>query len=224
MHSPLLIAHRGDRNNFPENSIEGFMSAFSKGADGVEMDVQFFKGRLIVVHDYIFDQNKEYPTLQSVLEKIKGKGRIEIEIKAFSKDIIKYLNKILTENKIDDFELTTSILPLIAPLRTTFSKARIGAIFNQADFEPWMNEQLIQRKIIELMSLMGANVAHLARLTEEQLTQSLVEALHSSNFKVHGHIEKVDMDLQLQIYDRFMKIGVDQCTFDDINLLDEVDR
>ncbi|MBD3279873.1 MAG: hypothetical protein GF390_04180 [Candidatus Pacebacteria bacterium] len=219
MHLPFLIAHRGDRNNFPENSIEGFRSALAKGADGVEMDVQFFNGKLIVVHDYIFNQDKEHPTLQAVLREVKGKGRAEIEIKAFSKDIIQHLKDALIKNEIDNFELTTSVLPLILPLREAFPKANLGAIFNSSDVEPWMDQMFIQRKITELMFLTGANVAHVARLTKEQLTQDFVEDLHKFNFKVHSHIERIDMDLQLQMYHYLQEIGVDQCTFDDIDLL-----
>ena len=58
---PLIIAHRGDTVNYPENTIEAFKSAFDKGADGIELDVHLDKNKnVIVVHDYEFDKNKKY--------------------------------------------------------------------------------------------------------------------------------------------------------------------
>ncbi|WP_281632893.1 glycerophosphodiester phosphodiesterase family protein [Flavobacterium luteolum] len=41
--------HRGDRGNFPENSISAFLSAVKKGADVVELDVVISKDQKVVV-------------------------------------------------------------------------------------------------------------------------------------------------------------------------------
>ncbi|MBI6118148.1 glycerophosphodiester phosphodiesterase family protein [Salegentibacter maritimus] len=41
--------HRGDRGNFPENSIPAFLSAVKKGADVLELDVVVSKDKKIVV-------------------------------------------------------------------------------------------------------------------------------------------------------------------------------
>ena len=82
--TPLLIAHRGDTGHFPENTLEAFESAFELGAGGIECDIQCDKtGRLIVVHDYLYDKSKQYPLLETVLEKFSDRGRIEIELKCF---------------------------------------------------------------------------------------------------------------------------------------------
>ena len=82
---PLIIAHRGDTINFPENTIKAFESAFKKGADGVELDVHLDQNEnVIVVHDYSFDINKKYPFLKDVLKQFGQKGRLEIEIKSLN--------------------------------------------------------------------------------------------------------------------------------------------
>lgn len=48
----LVIAHRGDWRNFPENSLEGFSSAIEMGVDMVEMDVAKTKdNQLVILHD-----------------------------------------------------------------------------------------------------------------------------------------------------------------------------
>lgn len=41
--------HRGDRGNFPENSIPAFISAVKKGVDVIELDVVISKDRQLVV-------------------------------------------------------------------------------------------------------------------------------------------------------------------------------
>ncbi|MEG9329042.1 glycerophosphodiester phosphodiesterase family protein [Salinimicrobium catena] len=45
----LIIGHRGDAGNFPENSIPGFLSAVEKGAGALEMDVVISADKKVVV-------------------------------------------------------------------------------------------------------------------------------------------------------------------------------
>ena len=48
----VVIAHRGDWRNFPENSLEAFDSAIKMGVDVIELDVhRTADGHLVVCHD-----------------------------------------------------------------------------------------------------------------------------------------------------------------------------
>ncbi len=48
----LLGAHRGDRKNFPENTMEAFRGAVAVGCDAIETDVRMTKdGHLVLIHD-----------------------------------------------------------------------------------------------------------------------------------------------------------------------------
>ena len=48
----LLGSHRGDRKNFPENTILAFKSAVEMGCDAIETDVRMTKdGHLVLIHD-----------------------------------------------------------------------------------------------------------------------------------------------------------------------------
>lgn len=50
---PLIIAHRGDSFNAPENTLAAFRRAIDVGADGVEFDVQLASdGIPVVAHDF----------------------------------------------------------------------------------------------------------------------------------------------------------------------------
>lgn len=48
----MIVAHRGDWRNAPENTIQAFQSCIDKGIDGIEIDVQKTKdGEIIICHD-----------------------------------------------------------------------------------------------------------------------------------------------------------------------------
>jgi glycerophosphoryl diester phosphodiesterase len=49
---PLVIAHRGDSEHRPENTLASFASALEVGAEMIEFDVQFTRdGHVVVLHD-----------------------------------------------------------------------------------------------------------------------------------------------------------------------------
>jgi len=57
MPSGGICAHRGDRAEFPENTVSAFEAAVKKGAAMVEFDVHRCKtGELIVMHDDTIDR------------------------------------------------------------------------------------------------------------------------------------------------------------------------
>ena len=53
----IVVAHRGDWRNFPENSLEAIDNAIKMGVDIVELDVKRTKdGELILMHDRTLDR------------------------------------------------------------------------------------------------------------------------------------------------------------------------
>lgn len=54
---PLVIAHRGDSDAHPENTLASFRAALEAGAQYVELDVQLTKdGEVAVIHDPTLDR------------------------------------------------------------------------------------------------------------------------------------------------------------------------
>lgn len=49
-YSPKIIAHRGGKTNFPENTIYAFENAIKAGSDGLEVDVQVTKDGVVVLY------------------------------------------------------------------------------------------------------------------------------------------------------------------------------
>ena len=55
--TPLIVAHRGDSANAPENTLASFRLALANGADGIELDVMFSADqKLAVIHDDTLDR------------------------------------------------------------------------------------------------------------------------------------------------------------------------
>ncbi|MBL4763235.1 MAG: hypothetical protein JKY93_11135, partial [Gammaproteobacteria bacterium] len=47
-----LVAHRGEPDNYPENSLQGFQTALSAGAKFLETDIQITKDDVAILsHD-----------------------------------------------------------------------------------------------------------------------------------------------------------------------------
>ncbi len=47
----FCFGHRGARGREPENTVRSVRKALELGADGIEVDVYFVDGELIVIHD-----------------------------------------------------------------------------------------------------------------------------------------------------------------------------
>jgi len=104
----LIVGHRGARNLWPENSLDGFRRTRDLGIEGVEFDVHVARdGELVVIHDPTLDRTTEgrgpvawktstelaatrlrdgtgegVPTLDAVLDVFAGSGmELHIEIK-----------------------------------------------------------------------------------------------------------------------------------------------
>ena len=53
----IVVAHRGDWRNFPENSIQAIKNSIDMGVDMVEIDVRETKdGKLVLMHDETIDR------------------------------------------------------------------------------------------------------------------------------------------------------------------------
>jgi glycerophosphoryl diester phosphodiesterase len=105
----VVVAHRGDSTNLPENTIDAFEAAIRAGAEGVEFDVRITAdGAAVVLHDANVDRTTDgsglvrsmtleqvrrlrialpgggtagVPTLRETLGLLAGRAAADIEIK-----------------------------------------------------------------------------------------------------------------------------------------------
>lgn len=213
---PLLIAHRGDRVHFPENTFEAFESAFKLGADGVECDVhENDKGEIIIVHNYLYDRTKTYPSLKDFLKTFADKGRLEIELKTISSSFVKKVCDIILEINPPNYELTSSVFPLLPLVKQFILDATTGMIFKSLLFEKYMTEDYIPELLVNYLRLTQTNVLH---LDLPYYTEKIIEKVRKNGFKLHTHLYNAD----IEDYKKAMELEVNQCTFDDITLLEKI--
>ena len=82
----VVVAHRGDWRNHPENSIPAFQSCIDRGIDMIEIDVQRTKdGQLVLMHDKTVDRilisipGLKMPTLRQALEVCKDRIVVNVD-------------------------------------------------------------------------------------------------------------------------------------------------
>ena len=74
--TPVMIGHRGNPSQAPENSLSGFIKAYENGADVFEVDVEITKdGEIVIMHDNTINRTTNYTGTATVnqmtLEEIK---------------------------------------------------------------------------------------------------------------------------------------------------------
>jgi glycerophosphoryl diester phosphodiesterase len=100
----FCFGHRGARGHEPENTVRSIRRALELGADGVEMDVHFVDGHLVVIHDDTLNRTtngrgrlagktftylrsldaglgEPIPTLAEVFDAVNRRAVINIELK-----------------------------------------------------------------------------------------------------------------------------------------------
>lgn len=71
---PLIIAHRGFRARYPENTLSAFRASKDAGADMIELDVTLTRDRhVVVIHDATLDRttNGKGPVADFTLEELR---------------------------------------------------------------------------------------------------------------------------------------------------------
>lgn len=220
--STKIIAHRGNTNDFTENSIEAFESAIALGADGIEFDVHMGSdGCLPVYHDYylntknakkelIFEKDAKYLHSLNIsffpdVLKLFNNNFMEIELKTPKIEFIKLIAEVVGKNKnSENIEFTSPYPFVLQKLKESIPSASIGMFVNNK--ENWMDEELFDKLLIENGALGNVTYMH---LNESTITKKRVDLLHNNGFLVHAANCNRKEVLQLAF-----SLGVDKLTTD----------
>ncbi|MDZ4786133.1 MAG: glycerophosphodiester phosphodiesterase [bacterium] len=213
MTKPMIIAHRGKNEFFPENTLISFQEAIKVGADAIELDVQFTKDkRLVVHHDYLLGHtdNGEDFIFNKDLDYIKSLDAGSWFGTEFKDEKIPTLDEIFhnfgdkvnyeIELKGFDNEFIKTVLSLIDKYnilgRVEITSSNQPMIIAAKKLIPkvktgifisskqsWMDVGIAQRIATSQVLMGNFNVAHCPL---DILTQKWVDYLHSLNIKVHA--------------------------------------
>lgn len=238
--STKIIAHRGGRKLFPENTYLSFTDAVIKGVEGIELDVHFSKdGLLPIHHDYylgktnngkgiIFEKSSEY--LYSLdcgswfSKEFKGEkmpflpavldkfsGKISFEIELKSASE-EFVKAILAEvKKRDLFEFVEFTSPHLFVLK------RVKELVAHAKTgmfvsvpESWMDEKLFDSLTISTGKFGGISVLH---LPPDLINEKRVRLLQGNGFLVHASNCNTISEFKQAFSTR-----VDQLSTDDVDM------
>ncbi len=89
----LITGHRGARNLWPENSLQGFRNVLELGVDAVEFDVHLTDaGELLVIHDATLERTTEG---QGPVRALTPEARLNVRLKD-SDETIPTLSEVLS--------------------------------------------------------------------------------------------------------------------------------
>lgn len=208
-----IIAHRGDSEHKPENTMSSFIAAYEKKADAIELDVHFsFDKKLVVHHDYYLGRTNNgegliYEKDSDYLKKLDAGSWFSPDFRSekipFLEEIFsRFQNKIKYEIEIKGFnkEFLEFLLNMVREFDLLnvieFTSGQNYLISNLKTLEPkakvgvflapfpgWMTKELGEKLIIENMKLGNIDVVH---CPISILRPEFIQSLHKSKFLVHA--------------------------------------
>lgn len=211
----LRIGHRGAAGYEPENTILSFRKAISLRVDYIELDVHLSKDKIpVVMHDGSLDRttngkgrisekpvseikkyrtkdkNQPVPTLQEIINKLKGKTKFNIEVKG-----IKPAEKtceLIKKNKIEkDVIVSSNHVSSLLTVKKNLPELKTALIY-------YATKTTLGQYIFVFLSLIVfpltksiiLNRAKLANVNYINLsypfaTRNFIKKLHKFSFKVN---------------------------------------
>jgi len=223
----FVVAHRGASAYEPENTLRAIAKAVDLGAPVVEVDVRRCKsGELVIFHDEdlsrLFNINTklsdltlqelrkykvggiaEIPTLNEVLEFVKGKVKLFIEVK--EKGIEgSVVSMVRDSGLLDDVAIISFYHEVIVNVKNLEPKAHVGLITSH----PYLNIHNLTKYGVEIL-LPRHNL----------VTGRLVKEVRSRGIKI---IPWVVNDVALAI--KLRNLGVDGIASDKPDIINEMDK
>ncbi|RLE50640.1 MAG: glycerophosphodiester phosphodiesterase [Candidatus Methanomethylicota archaeon] len=155
----FVIGHRGAKAYEPENTLRSLARALTFGVDAVEVDVRACKdGALVVIHDETVDRTtngkgkvkdltlnqlkrldagmgEKIPLLSEVLDFVKGKSMLLIEIKEKGIED-RVVKEVIDRDMLGDVVFISFYHTSIAKVKDLAPKSKTGIIFTCEPVDP----------------------------------------------------------------------------------------
>lgn len=193
----FCFGHRGARGHEPENTVRSVRRALELGADGVEVDVHFADGELVVIHDDTLNRTtngrgrvakktfaylrsldaglgERIPTLAEIFDAVNRRAVINVELKGphtaapVAALIAEYVN--CRGWSYDDFLVSSFDHARIREAKQLGPGIRIGALITKAP-----------RGLAKFAEKLGAWSLHISKRC---VTPSLVADAHGRGLKI----------------------------------------
>ena len=213
----FCYGHRGACGHEPENTLRSVRKALELGADGVEVDVHFVDGQLMVIHDDTLERTtnghgpvvgktfaelraldaglgEQIPTLAEVIGAIQRNALINVELKgpATATSVVKLIDEYVRELgwRYEDFLLSSFDHERIRKVRQLNPEIRIAPLIDKL---PHQLAEFAQR-----LSAWSVNCS------KRCVTESLIQDAHSRGLEVFVYTVNDARDIA-----RVKSLGVD---------------
>jgi glycerophosphoryl diester phosphodiesterase len=203
----LVIAHRGDWRNAPENSIEAIRSAVAMGADMVEIDVRKTKdNQLVIMHDETIDRttNGKGQVSEWALDSLKtlnlknGQGRVtRFKIPTLEEALLEAKGKILVnlDKSYDYFDQVHDVLMKTETIDQVVMKAKkpyevvkneFGKYLDKVIFMPIVDltDERAPAIIQDYIDQDAAVAFELVFSEDKYLTQDIINTINDSGKRI----------------------------------------
>ena len=154
----FCFGHRGARGHAPENTLRSVRQALDLGAGGIEVDVHWADGRLMVIHDDTLDrttdgfgrvaeksfaylrsldagEGEHIPTLAEVFDAVHRRAIINVELKGAgtAEPVVRIIEHYVRERRwrYEDFLVSSFDLAQIRAVKNLLPAIRTGALINK---------------------------------------------------------------------------------------------
>lgn len=143
-----ILAHRGYRAKYPENTMLAFEKAIEAGCDGMELDVQLTRdGEMVIIHDETVDRttNGHGSVVDMTLAEIRaldaGEGQCVPTLG-------EYLNLVEKLPIITNIELKNSVVPYEGVEEMVIAEIRRRGLEDRIIFSSFKHDSVIKCKRI----------------------------------------------------------------------------
>lgn len=210
----IKIGHRGACGYEAENTLKSYQKAIDLGVDMIECDAQMTKdGRVVMVHDYairdmvagkvwvkdltydeitefVVDESEMVPTLEEVLDLVKGKTKLNIELKD-PKAMQKIVQLIEDRDMTQDVILSVWYTRLIREARMISPNMAVAYLFwkartlNGQGIKHCLGRLFLPITLAMLMVKIKKNKIKIVSLSKFLATRWVVNTLHKNGIKVY---------------------------------------
>lgn len=198
------IGHRGAAGHAPENTLSSFQKALSLNVDMIELDVHLCQsGEVVVIHNKDtkkidkkkgFIKNKTWaelqkiniPKLEEVLDLIKGRTRINIELKSpkTAKPVAEIINKYLNQKNwsCEKFLISSFNHRELKEIKQHLPQIKIGLLISHmGPFSFWINKlPLIFNYYLKTAERLNAFSLNIHR---KLVTPKIIQVTQAQNIK-----------------------------------------
>ena len=194
----FCFGHRGAAGHEPENTLRSVRKALELGADGIEVDVHWADGHLVVIHDDTLDRTtngsgdvtdksftylrsldagrgERIPTLEEVFDTVNRQAVINVEFKGpdTAPAVVRLIDRYVQERgwRYEDFLVSAFDHTQIQTAKKLQPKIRVGVLSGK-----------VRPGLAALAEEMGAWSLHPGR---RYVTPELVDDAHRRGLKVY---------------------------------------